>query len=345
MENLNIYLFSYKLKDNKNNIKENEKIKYNIEKIYGTEYLKEKVDFSSFIINIYDIDLSYPELNPFLPNNLNMIDLKKENININDYLFPKKIYDNERIIWYKPIIKYNMPKIYISGEGYISNINLDYTSYAIYSDIFSYLIKKELSEFLYLGDTSDNSFSFSFCLSSVLINIEGYSDSIEKYIIEFFSKLSKMIDIPNIEGIYDKINLILDIMIQKNKNFYMGAIKEQTEAYLKRILRELISKNKIEFCQNFKKKIENKIIPIEFLSFIKNIFKKIKYEWLIEGNIFFNDAERIILNIENEMKKIFLGDNQNKNKEILSINEIRKQRIVNLPKDIIYRYNFYSKYK
>ena len=345
MENLNIYLLSHKLKDINNNKNENEKIIFNIDKIYGTEYLKEKMDFSSFITNIIDIDLSYPELNPFLPNNLNMINLNIENININDYLVPKKVYDNEKIIWYKPNIKYNMPKVYISGEGYISNMNLDYTSYIIYSDILLSLIKKELSEFLYLGDSSDNSFNFSFCLSSVLVNIEGYSDSIEKYIIEFFTRLSKMIDVQNIEGIYNKINIILDIMIQRFKNFYMGDIKDQTEAYLKKILKELNSKNKIEFCQYFKKQIENNIIPIEFLSFIKNIFKKIKYEWLIEGNISFKDAERIMLNVENNIKKIFIGENQNKNKEILSINEIRKQRIINIPEDIIYRYNFSSKDK
>ena len=85
-----------------------------------------------------------------------MIDLNICNININDYLIPKKEYDNERIIWYKPNIKYNMPRVYISSKAYISNFNIDNTLYVIYFDMLTKLINKELSEFLYLGETSDN---------------------------------------------------------------------------------------------------------------------------------------------------------------------------------------------
>ena len=71
-----------------------------------------------------------------------------------------------------------------------------------------------------------------------------------------------------------------------------------------------------------------------------------KFEWLIEGNMYLKDAEKIIIKIENELEKSFVGENiKNKNKDILSINEIRKQRILNIPEGIIYRYNFSSKDK
>ena len=134
LHNLNIYEISNKLKE-----KKDDNQIYNVEEIYKTEFMKEKMDFSRFIFDIRsnkNLDLSYPELNPFLPKDLNMIDLKIENININDYLVPKKVYDNERIVWYKPNIKYNMPKVYILGKVYLSNLNLDYTTVVIYTEIF-----------------------------------------------------------------------------------------------------------------------------------------------------------------------------------------------------------------
>ena len=341
-KNLNIYLLSDKLR-------KEERIDYQKENIYGTEFKKEKVDFSSFIIDIKsnkDIDLSYPELNPFLPNNLKMIDLKTENINLDDFKNPKKVYDNERIIWYKPVIKYNMPKCYISCNAYISNLNLEYTKYNTYCDIFFKLMNKELSEFNYLGETSENSISLNSTISSIIINIEGYTDSIENYINEYFKKMHDSIDIENIEKIHNKLSTILERIIKNINNFYLGNVRDQTEFKLKKILREITTTNKIEICEKLKENIENKIIPKDFLNTIKNLFKKVKFEWLIEGNMYFKDAEKIIIKVENELEKNFGGENvKNKNKEILSINEIRKQRILNLPEGIIYRYNFSSKDK
>ena len=338
-QNLNIYLLSDKFKKEPNN----DKIKYDIEKIYGTEYIKEKVNFSKFIIDIKDLDLSYPELNPFLPNNLNMINLLKENININDFLNPKKYNDNERIVWYKPIIKYNMPKVYIGCKAYLSNMNLEITKFSAYFDLFFSLMNKELSEFLYLGETSENSISFSTSISSVLINIEGYTDSIENYITEYFNKLFKLMDIEKIKEVKNKLITILDNTIQEINNFYLGNIREQTEYKLKKILREISSKNKVELCQNLKNELEKNIIPKEFIDFIKNFFKKVKYEWLAEGNILFKDVEKIVIKVENEINKYFGGENEKRNR--LSINEIRKQRIINIPENKIYRYNFSSKDK
>ena len=346
LHNLNIYEISSKLKDKKDN-----KQIYNIEEIYKTEYTKEKIDFSSFIFDIKsnkDLDLSYPDLNPYLPNDLNMINLSLDNININDYLIPKKVYDNERTIWYKPNIKYNMPKVYISCKAYISNINLDYTTLLVYTEIFFKIINQELSELIYLGDSSDHSVNISLTVSSMIIKIEGYTDSIGNYINEYFKQFSKLIDITKIEGINNKILTFLEKMIQKYNNSLIGDVREQTELRLNKILREVYTKNKLEIMQKIKDELlKNDMIPNKFLFFFKNIFKKMKFEWFVEGNIFLKDAKKIIKKVESELNKWSInGENENKkNKEFLSINEIRKQRIVHLPDNKIYRYNFSSKDK
>ena len=171
---------------------------YNIEKIYGTEYLKIKKKFSEYIADIKsfpDSDLGYPELNPFLPKDLNMIDLVKENINLDEYKYPKKMCDKDSIIWYKPVVKYKMPKIYIVGKAYVSNMNLNLETFYIFIEIFNKIIALENSDFNYFGTISDNNFSISCSTSSIFIKASGYSDSLEKYITEYFKTLSKLVQI------------------------------------------------------------------------------------------------------------------------------------------------------
>ena len=66
----------------------------------------------------------------------------------------------------------------------------------------------------------------------------------------------------------------------------------------------------------------------------------------MEGNVLYQDAERIIKKMEKSLNNLFGGinpENNSKHKEPLSINEIRKQKITKLSNDKIYRYNFSSK--
>ena len=350
-QNLNIYLLSHKLKTEKEYV-ENKNL-FNTCKIYGTEYLKTKKDFSEYITNIKsfpDSDLGYPELNPFIAKDLNMIDLKKENINIDEFKYPKKMCDNEHIIWYKPVIKYNMPRVIFIGKAYISNMNLSYESYYIYFDIFDRLIQKEMSDFNYFGEISENDVSLSYGVSSIIIKAVGYSDSLEKYIIESFKILEKLINVEKIEDVINKLHKILDDLINRANNFFKSDVQIQSKVMEEYILKKINLKNKMTVYENFRNKLNENKIPDEFLFFIRNFLKKVKFEWLVEGNILYPNAERIINKMELSLTNLFGGINleQNKNniskyKEPLSINEIRKQKITKLPEDKIYRYNFISK--
>ena len=342
-QNLNIYLLSNKLQTEKEYL-ENKNL-YNTEKIYGTEYMKIKKNFSKYIADIKsfpDSDLGYPELNPFIAKDLSMIDLVKENINLDEFKYPKKMWDKDSIIWYKPVVKYKIPKVYIVGKAYISNMNLNFETFYIYIEIFNKLIEKENSDFNYFGTISENSFSISCGISSIHIKASGYSDSLEKYITEYFKILSKFVEIQKIENIISKLNKILDEQINSAKNFYLGDVGTQTKKNALFILKKLKVLNKIEIYENFRKDLDQNKIPEEFLFCIKNFLKKVKYEWLVEGNILYKNVEKIIQKIETELYNLFGGKKQ-EHKEPLSINEIRKQREVKLPCDKIYRYNFCSK--
>ena len=342
-QNLNIYLLSNKLQTEKEYL-ENKNL-YITEKIYGTEYMKIKKNFSKYIADIksfQDSDLDYPELNPFIAKDLSMIDLVKENINLDEFKYPKKIWDKDSIIWYKPVVKYKIPKVYIVGKAYISNMNLNFETFYIFIEIFNKLIEKENSDFNYFGTISENSFSISCGISSIHIKASGYSDSLEKYITEYFKTLSKLVEIQKIENIISKLNKILDEQINSAKNFYLGDVGTQTKKNALFILKKLKVLNKIEIYENFRKDLDQNKIPEEFLFCIKNFLKKVKYEWLVEGNILYKNVEKIIQKIETELYNLFGGKKQ-EHKEPLSINEIRKQREVKLPCDKIYRYNFCSK--
>ena len=344
-QNLNIYLLSDRLKTQK----EYSDNLYNTEKIFGTEYIKIKKDFSQYITDIKsfpDSDLGYPQLNPFLAKDLSMIDLVKEKINIDEYKFPKKMSDKESIIWYKPVVKYNMPKAYFVCKAYISNLNLGYETFYLYLKIFFRLIDKENSDFDYFGVVSDNNISITPGISSIYIKANGYTDTLEKYITEYFNLLSKLVDIEKIDNIISKLLKILDEGINAVNNFYLGNVSVQTKTMEKAIMQKSKVLNSIEIYQKFKKELKQNRIPEDFLFLIKNFLKKVKYEWLVEGNILYKNAEKIITKIETELNTLFGGsksDHNLKHKEPLSINEIRKQRIVNLPHDKIYRYNFRSK--
>jgi len=347
-ENLNIYFLSDKFKKEKEYL-ENKNKNYNIEKIYGTEYMKIKTNFSEFISDIKTLtnnEIGYPELNPFLSKDLSMIDLKKENINIDEYIYPKKMCDNDNIIWYKPVIKYNMPRVYFIAKIYISNMNLNYETFDTYFDLFVTLIEKEISDFSYFGYISDNDISIDYKLESFLIKAQGYTDSIEKYITEYFKQISKIINIQNIENIVDKLIKILDELINGYHNNFMSGVSLQTKLMTGYILKKLHLKNRIKVYEDIKNELNQNRIPEEFLYFTRNFLKKVKYEWLVEGNISYKNAERIIKKTESELNRLFGGinpENDIKHKEPLSLNEIRKQRIVKLSYDKIYRYNFTSK--
>ena len=275
-----------------------------------------------------------------------MIDLKKENINIDEYIYPKKMCDNDNIIWYKPVIKYNMPRVYFVGKAIISNMNLNYETFDTYFDLFNILIKKETYDFSYFGYKSDNDISIDYQISSFSIKAMGFTDSIEIYITEYFNQISKIINIQNIENVVGKLKKILDELINAYHNNFMSGASFQNKLMTDYILKKLHLKNRIKVYEAIKNELNQNRIPEEFLYFTKNFFKKVKYEWLAEGNILYKSAERIIKKIESELNKLFGGinsENDIKHKEPLSPNEITKQKMVKLSYDKIYRYNFTSK--
>ena len=337
LDNLNIYISSPKIKETETD--------FQTENIYEVQYIKQKMNFHNYFFDITqhpEIDLSFPELNPFIPKELDIIDFKKYNIDLStDFLIPKKMIDNElHIIWYKPITKFNMPQALINGILYLSNLNLDITYFTIFSNIWVKLIEKFMFDFQYLGEMSQNVLEVDVCSSEIKIKILGYTNTIGNYVEKYFDILvNEFLNMEKNENVVNYLIVIISKIIKNYENISLSESYTQAKRKLSKVLSDThVSKKKVlKLCKDLLKDLqEKKIIPEKFLYFSKNILRKLKYEWLIEGNIYYDDALDIIKNIENQINKI-------SKKENLSINEIRKKRILNLAENKIYRYNFSSK--
>ena len=84
-------------------------------------------------------------------------------------------------------MQYKMPRVYIIGKAYISNMNLNVENYYIYFDIFRKITIKEMSDFNYFGKISGNNISFTNGVSAIFIRASGYTDSLENYLTESFN--------------------------------------------------------------------------------------------------------------------------------------------------------------
>ena len=150
-------------------------------------------------------------------------------------------------------------------------MNLSYESYYIYFDIFDRLIQKEMSDFNYFGEVSENDLSFSCNVSSIIIKAVGYSDGLEKYITESFNILEKLIfNIEKIENVINKLQKILDDLINRAHNFFKSGVQIQSKVMEEYILKKLKLKNKMKVYENFRNKLNENKIPDEFLFFIRH---------------------------------------------------------------------------
>ena len=331
LKNMNIYLISQKFEKDLN-------LNFQTEKWMNIKYYKEKIPNEYLnIINYEKIQneykLGYPPENIFIPKNFDLINLNNLSTNIKEeYKYPKKIEDNKHIVWYKPDFIFKIPKIYINGKIYFSNLNMDNCLFSIYSNLCLYIILKELNEDLYLGDLSKNNLKFEFSFSSFYINLDGYSDTLETFTKTIFQKIKNILQFDKIENIKNKLISKIELSIKNCKNENLENISTKSQKNLMKILVDPKNDNKIKLSiynyllNNLK---ENGKIIENLIIFFKNLFLKTKFEWLIQGNIDPKKGLNFINYLEKEIKS-WSSSTETKN---LTINEIRKKRIAKIEKN------------
>ena len=321
---------------------------------FNVQYTKDKV--SNYIsinkttlnVNISDEmnALGYPNANEFIPHVFDLCNYELNGIKVNTYKYPKKIIDNiNHIIWYKPDTQFLIPKCYLSGISYISNLNMNVSLFIIYTQIYALLLDYELTQIEYMGELFQNSFELQITTNSIIVNVSGFSDIIYRYVSTIISIIKDINQrIPYYVNKY-KQRLIngIENLIRKNTNINYKGTDIQSYAKLKQLLAipyvDNQHKDKIlkDILNCFKSNNECFINEM-FVPFINGVFSRLKFEWLVQGNILPKHACDIVTHIESGLKATTTTTNVK-----LSINEIRKFRIVKLPHSVIYKHYFTSK--
>ena len=332
LKNMNIYLSSQKYEKDLN-------LNFQTEKWMNIKYYKEKIQNGYINIINYkklqnEYKLGYPPENIFIPKNFDLINLNNISSNIKEeYKYPKKIEDNSHIVWYKPDFIFKIPKIFINGKIYFSNLNMDNCLFSIYSNLCLYIILEELNEDLYLGELSKNNLKLESTFSSFYIYLDGYSDTLEIFTKTVFEKIKNILEFDKIKNIKNKLISKLELLIKNCKNINLENISEKSHKKLMKILIDpkIDNEIKLSIYNNLLNNLKENGKIIENLKlFFKNLFIKTKFEWLIQGNIEPKKSLNFINYLEKEIKNWSNSPTEKKN---LTINEIRKKRIAKIEKN------------
>lgn len=336
-KNLNIYLLSKKF-----NFGAQTGSEILTDKWFGTKYTKQPL--STLSSNLRPISLpndhllNYPNKNIFIPSIFSLVNFAENGIDTSQYLYPKKIVDNRHTIWYKPDTQFKIPKCYLSSKVYISNLNLSINLFYVYSRLYHHILTEEQREEAYMGVLSQNSLEVNFFEGNILINVIGFSDTIENYVRMLMAKMKTVNeDFSNISNILPKMTAKLQEMIKHLSNQKLASVEIQSYIKLDNLLiiPHASIESRIKICETMLQEITTKnTIPSEFLFFVQNLFTKTKFDWLVQGNILPNQAERIISIIETNLTPHTTYE--------LSPNEIRKFRVSSLPDDTHYSYTYTS---
>ena len=315
INNMNIYFFSKKFEGQTDKVEKIYNIDYSI-----TPILELYPDLDKNINeHICKHPLDYIPKNNYIPKNFDL------------YLEPKDddepfLILNENIckIWYKKDISFNLPKCHCECCIYIPNniCNLTFNAIQIYLDIWKLIVNNELIEIVYMAEIVKTKFKIEIGENKILITINGFNDSIIKVLIDIIKNLNTINFNDN-----KKFNIFLDKVKKNYKNFYFDKGYKVVDSYLKKFIYDnnYLDIDLLNICQN------NEITFEKFLEFTENLFKKVRYEWLIEGNILKESAI--------EIGKLFEKNYKIKNNE-LPINEMCLLRTILIKDNYTYTYSF-----
>lgn len=285
------------------------------EPIYGTQYTEK--NFGPEIINIFNNPalnpkktkkkLDLPIANLFLPKNLS----QKEEISTE---FPEKILTtNQSEVFFKKDNKFLTPKSNIHLRVFCKNetFPFDIKSY-LSSKIWNQMVYNELRETIYLAQMANLNASLYTHAFGIDFSFKGFSDGLLKLIEEIISKVSSL----QIEFDLEKFKVIHHDFLQEYSDFQKG----QPLGIASHLLKVITETGPIFFFQDLYENIKTLTFE-EFLSFSRDFFKNLRFEWFGIGNLTSEDLKSLALSIE----KFF-------NKNNLTSDLIPKLRVVEFEK-------------
>jgi insulysin len=276
VDNLNIYLISKDV-DKDTNL---------TERWYGTKYSKEKFG-SDFVSRHCDPkthhdcshSLDYPPENVFIPQNLNILSHDKT------CQHPEKLVDEEGlVVWYKKDDTFKLPKAMVLCQIYTNKSFRHHTEYETLAYLWNSIVQNELQEISYMAKEANVDFKIHVNNEGLFLSVGGFNYSIYNAIEELVKRF-KAITVHDKE---EKIKVQQEIHIQEMTNFYYRLPYSQAIAYMEYLMTEP-SVTPVE-----KLEILKKGVNVEKMSHIvQNMLLETRFEWLIQGNILPEEANKI----------------------------------------------------
>jgi insulysin len=307
VENLRIYLVARKFESECDQV----------EKWYGTKYHSEPfpADLSPYLhspeVRNSNLILDLPPRNPYIPDSLSV--LAPSNTP-----YPTKLSESESIIWHKQDDTFKIDKtmvkclIYCNDEGYNTHVKGN-----LLGRLWRYLFHDSFREHYYLADQAGISTEIFPDSFGLVIEVKGFSQHLGLYFADLMKALAeyqvKESDRENFRSHWESMH---DDM--KN-HFYL----EPRIQCMNRIV-TLKSHGSSFPIQSELEELEG-ITFEDCVYFSPRFLKKVRFEWLVMGNITSETAIELVRNSENVFKSA-------RNPTIMKQYEIAALHSIKVPK-------------
>lgn len=252
-------------------------IDYSTEPIYGTKYAKEK--FSPELLKKInnpkmpeDCKLGDPPLNKLFPNNLEILEMKKS-----DQEIPEMIHTDKWMeIWYQKWVKFNTPTVYVIDSFYTNDCGiLNTIEGKTFHWLWTRVIHEYFREYNYMAEQTSMSFCWGLDVDGIEFTFRGYTDKIEEFVYEWFTKLINF-DAEENKHIFD---MKKKEFIKDQKNFYYDEPNEQINSVFNKII--VPRRWNISHYQHAAKKMTFS----RFVELSSQMLKKGRHLWFCIGNL------------------------------------------------------------
>ena len=288
LDNLNIYLSS-KTNESKCDLEEMwYRTKYSKEK-FSEEFIKQHRCFDSS--NVCEHNLDYPPENVFIPKTLEMHSLE----NCEKHEHPQNILNEDGVsIWYKRDFKFNLPKAIAICQIYLNKNHKHYHHYETVAYLWNSIVDNELKELSYMAHEANLNIKFHVNNEGMFLSVNGFNNSLANALYEITKKFKSI----SAHDKHEKLKVQVIRHIQEMNNFFLKAPYSVAIDYVEHLMIDpsLTAIDKL--------KILTKGVEIEELvEFVEELIKESHFEWLIQGNILYNEAVEIAKNVQSIISK------------------------------------------
>lgn len=223
--------------------------------------------------------ITFPAANPFIPKNLMPSSAKPS---VNDFLAlppPKAIIDSEgQLAYYAPDLFFGTPKVFLRFNIKTPAISNGKADSMVMTDLYIKALEDRLDPIIYNAKMAELEFNIYKKQEGLQITVEGYSESVFRFIDEIKNRVS-------FQGISaEKFSIYKDILSREYNNFFKELPLKQSFDLLKGAFYEqyVTTSKKLDALPSIDQE--------KFHLFLKRLFGKTFIQSMLIGNLSENEA-------------------------------------------------------